>query len=174
MEKIFENLQFFIPLALFIAFRVISAKNAEAKKKEKKSGGLGELIKKIQEAQNNPDYSKTLTEDTEVYIPSKVPKTQKSAARPAAKPPIHPSAGRTKIETAKKKPISPKPVDLFTNVMPSALEADRIKISPNMQEAGAEQGTQQNVLTGVSGLTPLQQAVVWAEILGHPRGEFGF
>ena len=157
MKGIIENLQFLIPIALLIVFRIVKAKSEDSKKQQKSSsGGLGELVKKIQEAQNNPDYSKALTRDTEVYIPPK-----SFEAKPVQKPkPVRPPAKTKKVNKVNK----PLPKAL--------LEEQKEPIQTVAVRSATE--TPKPVQSGFSlqNLTPLQQAVVWSEILGQPKSLF--
>ena len=91
MEGLFENIQILIPIALFVAFRVVRAKSEQAKKQQNKSSDQKreELVKKIKEAQRIPEYRKALTKDTLVYIPPKPSSQPKAAVKPA---PVRPAA----------------------------------------------------------------------------------
>ena len=164
MERLFENIQFLIPLALFIAFRVMRARNAEAKKQQKKqSGGLGELIKKIQEAQQNPEYGKALTEATEVYIPPKPLPQKKAAKKPIPKP-----VRQTKKPTghSEYKPLFPETAKTETHDQLSS----ETKVDSVVSVAARAASTSSRAGLSLQGLTPLQQAIVWSEILGPPKG----
>ena len=152
MEGIIKNIQLLIPVALFIAFRVIKARSDEAKKQQKKSGGLGELVKKIQEAQSNPDYGKALTEDTEIYIPPKPVPRPKAALKTKPKP-VRPSA----------KPAVVKVHEQLSSSIKDAAVAAPVRVTP-VSSLPSGSGF------SLQGLTPLQQAVVWSEILGQPKG----
>jgi len=169
MRGLFENIQILIPLALFIAFRIMRARSAEAKKQQKKqSGGLGELIKKIQEAQSNPEYGKALTEATEVYIPPKPQQQPKAARKPTPKP-VRPPARTVEIKKvhkpSAKTPLSQSDAKVFDKLS----SEEKTKIDSVAQVAPV---AQQSLQAGLSlqGLTPLQQAIVWSEILGPPKG----
>ena len=152
MEGIIENIQYLIPIALFIAFRVIKARSDEAKKQQKNSGGLGELVRKIQEAQSNPDYGKALTEDTQVYIPPKPVPRPKAALKTKPKP-AHPVA-KPKVTRTYEQP-APE--------VKSNIDAAPVRVTP-VSALSLGSGF------SLQGLTPLQQAVVWSEILGQPKG----
>ena len=170
MKGLIENIQLLIPLALFIAYRIMRSRNADTKKEQKKqSGGLGELIKKIQEAQNNPDYSRSLTEDTEIYIPSKVPQQARGVQKPKSgiRQPARPAKPLPKKQSvhSKYKPLFPENAEDKTyKQLPSGLISDTA--------AQVTSVAQQSLQTGFSlqDLTPLQQAVVWSEIIGQPKG----
>ena len=177
MEGLFENIRFLIPLALIIAVQVVRARNARTKHQQKKSGGLGELIKKIQEAQANPEYGKALTEATEVYIPPKPAQQAKTAKKPIPKPIRQPARP---IEVKKANKNLPKKQLAQSELKTKYSEAAEAKVSRYISSeedtrgdsAAAASVTQHSLQTGLSlqGLTPLQQAVVWSEILGQPKG----
>ena len=165
MRGLIENIQILIPIALFIAFRIIRSRSEAAKKQQKKTGGLGELIKKIQEAQQNPDYGKALTEDTEVYIPPKPLPQKKTAKKPqpktvrqTKKPPGHSEYKPLFPETAK----TPEQLSSETKVDSVVSVAAR---------AASVAATSSRAGISLQGLTSLQQAVIWSEILGPPKGE---
>jgi hypothetical protein len=167
MRGLIENIQLLIPLALFLAYRIIKAKNAETKKQQKQSGGLGELIKKIQEAQSNPEYSKSLTEDTQIYIPPKVPPQARAAQKPKAMP------ARQPARPVKPVPKKPAAQGVYKPSFPETIKVNEQLPSGTKSDAAAAQVSAASSLqTGFSlqGLTPLQQAVVWSEILGQPKG----
>jgi hypothetical protein len=170
MRGLFENIQFLIPLALFIAFRIIRSKSEAAKKQQKKTGGLGELIKKIQEAQQNPEYGKSLTEATEVYIPPRPQQQPKAARKPTPKP-VCPTA---RLAEAKKihKPLAATPFSQSEAAGYGKLSSEEKSNIDSVTTAQVTPVAQQSLQAGLSlqGLTPLQQAIVWSEILGPPKG----
>jgi hypothetical protein len=158
MEGIFENIQILIPLALFIAFRVIRAKNKQTNQQQKKTSEerRDELIKKIKEAQRIPEYRKALTEDTEIYIPPKPSQKPKTAAKPA---PVRPAAKRAEEKKINRPTAEVKTQEkLFTEIK---TQIDQTPAAPHSLKTGFS----------LHSLTPLQQAVVWSEILGQPKGE---
>jgi len=158
MDEVFSNILYLIPIAFFIAIRIIGARNKQSGKEQrnKDSEGLGDLLKKIREAQENPAYSKALTEDRGVYIPPRTPapakkpeQKKKQAKKAAKKAPIMVSTRQSAVQT------SIAEVALAKNAVASA------KKDPAAQASG---------LLGMRpGWTPLQQAVVWSEILGAPK-----
>ncbi|MCL1929430.1 MAG: hypothetical protein FWG07_11650 [Treponema sp.] len=170
MRGLFENIQFLIPLALIIAVQVIRARNAQDKKQQKKTGGLGELIKKIQEAQQNPEYGKALTEATEVYIPPKPQQQPRAARKPISKhvrPPARPVEAKRVHKSSVKTQFSQNEATGYGKL--SSEEKSNID---SVTTAQVKPVAQQSLQTGLSlqGLTPLQQAIVWSEILGPPKG----
>jgi hypothetical protein len=166
MRGLFENILYLIPIALFIAFRIMGARNKQNKKPPQKTqpqqsppvekpapgGILGELIKQIQEAQKE--------EQGEGYrearkVSSAAPK------RPAAK----------KSAEAKKNKPAEKPTGKYHSFLDDEKPvAAEVKIQEDI--AGQKAAAAQPFQTGISlqGLTSLQQAVAWAEILGQPKG----
>jgi len=163
MRGLFDNILYLIPIALFIAFRIIGAKNKQSGKPPQKrpstkqaDGGLGELVKKIQEAQKNPDYNGGRMEARELYIPS-VTSQKTVSKKPAA---------------AKKPEKKPASTPVSKNVEKIVPLQSSIKSDEETQTVPAAQKTAplQNLQVGIAGLSPLQQAVVWSEILGQPKG----
>lgn len=167
MEWIIENIRILIPIALFIAFRIVRAKNAESKKQQKKpAGGMGELVKTIREAQNNPDYRKALAEDTEIFIPPKV--QQKTAQRPKSVP-VRQAETKKVNKTVPKhseyKSIFPEESEFKADSLPSEIKVDTA--AAQVTSVAASSTSKADI--SLQGLPPLQQAVVWAEILGQPK-----
>ena len=180
MEDLFGNIFYLIPVALFVALRLVGSRKANNKnqpqnrqqqqdrpqqQKRKSPGGPlkeihDELIRKIQEAQRNPDYAEGRTEAREVYIPSVAPKEarQVSVQRPR-KP------GEVK-KVKKPSVVMPQTVipaerEITESVTPAAKET---KVTPVAQTTSVQTAEIKKELT------QLQQAVVWAEILGQPKG----
>jgi len=164
MDEIFSNILYLIPIAFFIAIRIIGARNKQSGKEQqqkKEDEGMRSLLKKIREAQENPAYGRALTEDRGVFIPprspapAKQPEQKKKAVKQAAKKPA-------KKQTA---PSSARQSAVQTSIAETALAknaAASAKKDPAAQASG---------LSGIRpGWTPLQQAVVWSEILGAPKG----
>ena len=169
MDDLVNNIVYLIPIAFFIAIRIIGAKNKQAGDQQKKDS-TGELIKKTHEAQTNPAYRKALEEAREVYIPS----VASREARPVmVQQPKKPGEVKKK---AKKPPAAPPKKDGFKSIFPETAD---IKVSESSAETAAAKTKDtsaaktvqdlQSLITG-PGRTPLQQAVVWSEILGQPRG----
>jgi len=163
MEEIFGNIFYLIPIALIIVFRIINAKNKQNKQQQQKPGGkpasgglLEELIRKVNEAEQKSSYERKY-ESREVY-----PAAQRtSAGRPG--------------ELKKKKPVK-KPTaenQYFIPQESSSLSAALAKTADiNAAKTVIPEQRSPHLQTGVSiqDLTPLQQAVVWSEILGKPKG----
>jgi len=159
MDEVFSNILYLIPIAFFIAVRIIGARNKQSGKEQqqkKDSEGLGDLLQKIREAQENPAYSKALTEDRGVYIPPRTPaarkpEPKKKPAKKAAKKQTAPSSTRqSAVQTAIAEEAMAKNAAAFAKKDPAAQASGLSGIRP--------------------GWTPLQQAVVWSEILGAPKG----
>ena len=161
MRGLIENIHFLIPLALIIAFRIMRAKNAGTKKQQKKTSEerRSELVRKIKEAQRIPEYRKA--------SPQQARGAQKpqTGARQAARP-VKPSP-RTPPKRSEYKPLFPETAEVKTQEqLPSKTKSDvtaAAQVTPVVSPSSQ---------TGFSlqGLTPLQQAVVWSEILGQPKG----
>jgi len=161
MDEVFNNILYLIPIAFFIAIRIIGARNKQSGKEQqqkKEDEGMRDLLKKIREAQENPAYSKALTEDRGVFIPPRTP------APPARKPEQKKKPAK---KAAKKAPlmVSTRQSAVQTSIAEAAIAKDAAasaKKDPAAQASG---------LSGIRpGWTPLQQAVVWSEILGAPKG----
>jgi hypothetical protein len=184
MDELFGNLIYLIPIAIVI-FRVISAAKGQQKNKQQQKTASGELVKKIQEAQKNPAYGKALTEATEIFIPptpqpkpAQAPPWPDTKKKPAVKkpvkttvkaPPVQPPQGEYRSLLAE---IFPENAAAGTN---PAVQPVASNISPSKQAAGPTAGLTSGSLPGGSiHLTPLQQALVWSEILGAPKSEQGF
>ena len=168
MDELFSNVLYLIPVAFFIALRLISAKNKQAGNQQKKKSS-GELVKKIHEAQTNPAYGKALTEAREVYIPS-VASREAAPARQIKKP------GEVKKAKKPAAPIPPKK-SAFKSSFPETAPANIPQststsgtVSARMEAKETSAATDLQALIARPGLTPLQQAVVWSEILGQPKG----
>jgi hypothetical protein len=153
MRGILENIQILIPIALIIAFRIIRARNKAGKKQQKPAKGIGDFIKKIQDAQKNQE-------------------TKHVSGRPAAR------------TTAVKKPNKPLPKKQphhsgYKPIFPEAAESiGQPKISSEniaKIEVSADDNARVSSIAPASGfslkdLPSLQQAVLWSEILGEPKG----
>ncbi|GHV84894.1 hypothetical protein AGMMS50230_05020 [Spirochaetia bacterium] len=180
MDDLFSKIVYLIPIALVI-IRIVGAAKSKSKNPQQQKSSE-ELVRKIQESQRNPAYEKALTEEKEVYIP---PKPQPAAAaerphwerqevpvwpntkKPAAKKPAAKQSPKQAVKASAAKTAVPEtafPQKLETNA-PAAAFPGNTDPQNNMR-AGitAPPGTQRN-------LTPLQQALVWSEILGPPRSE---
>ncbi|MDR0448549.1 MAG: hypothetical protein LBH07_07760 [Treponema sp.] len=158
MDELFNNILYLIPIALFVALRIANTKNKQDKKQQQKKTS-GELIRKIREAQNNPDFGKALPKSpVEVFFPP----------REAGQKPV---VGKKAI---KKKPvvIPPVPKPSFYNEVSadSAIFGQVMTKTNESAVQAAASDVMQPFQTGISGLTPLQQALVWSEILGLPKG----
>ena len=158
MEGLFNNILYLIPIAFFIAIRILNAKSKQSGKTQQKNpsskpvaGGLGELIKQIQEAQKNPDYRGGKVEAREVDIPSVAPRRTAGSNKPG--------------EPKKNKPVPKKPDAAYSSAIP--VNASSSGDSTQKETAGQKTASQAGILP--QGLTPLQQAVVWSEILGQPK-----
>ena len=161
MRGLIENIQFLIPLALIIAFRIMRSKNAQAKKQQKKTSEerRGELVRKIKEAQRIPEYRKASPQQARG-----AQKSQAGARQPAK--PVKPLP-KTPPKRSEYKPLFPETVEVKTH--------EQFPIETKSDIAAAAQvtpATPPSSQTGFSlqGLSPLQQAVVWSEILGQPKG----
>jgi hypothetical protein len=150
MEGLFDNIFYLIPIAFFIAIRIINARNAGGRnsQKEKSSADLGELVKKIQEA-GNP------------------------ARQPSHKKPVYGKAVEAQKKSTKKPAVKVSSgLSNYRSAFPDATAGE--DVSGQRDAAGktksdkAASGPQTGIVK--PGLTPLQQAVVWAEILGQPKG----
>jgi hypothetical protein len=147
MDGIFENITFLIPIALLIVVRVISAKSKEDKKaQQKKTSEVNAEVRRIMEAQRKPSVTPQKT----------TPK------KPAA--------------VKKKAPV--KEIDKFQSLIPdvnaaalgqiAALADAAAEGKTAIQKAAVPQPWEASV--SLQELPPSQQAVVWAEILGSPKG----
>ena len=157
MEGLFNNILYLIPIAFFIAIRILNAKNRQSGKSQQKNpsgkpagGGLGELIKQIQEVQKNPDYRGGKVEAREVDIPSVAPRRTAGSNKPG--------------EPKKNSPVQKKQTVEYRPITPDIG-------APGKMTAPKQPAAPQSKKTGIlpQGLTPLQQAVVWSEILGQPK-----
>jgi hypothetical protein len=174
MRGLFDNISILIPIALLIALRIINAKSKQNKKnQQKKPAGENlkkELIRRIQEAQRNPDYRGGKAEAREVMIPSVVPQKVPPKKTVPAKKEIKKSNAAFPVEN----PIEAKPLRQSTVPIYSA-EPERRGFPPDNADQD-KAAVQKVVAASQSGepallrnLPPLQQAVVWAEILGQPK-----
>ncbi|MDR2701706.1 MAG: hypothetical protein LBB72_04680 [Spirochaetaceae bacterium] len=123
MDKgLFETLLYLIPVAFFIAIRIIGSKNA--KNAENRNSRAEEQRKAVKKP-------------------------------PAKKPP-----GKSSYH-----PLFPDAVSTAgENVPVQSVAAGKIKSGMTARSSALQAGVAK------PGLTPLQQAVVWAEILGTPKG----
>jgi len=173
MDDIVGNIFYLIPIALMIALRVINGKNKQARNQQRKPPA-GDLARKTPEPRTNPEYSKQSAEAREVYTPPAAPRakpassTKPVAVKKPAKPAIKPVP---KVIKGAKKPVPSDVVSASYENVPvqSAAVSDRdIRTVPAAQNAVS--AALRNLQAGISGLPPLQQAVVWSEILGQPKG----
>ncbi|MDR2313266.1 MAG: hypothetical protein LBE02_01880 [Spirochaetaceae bacterium] len=166
MDELVNNLVYLLPIALFIAVRLIGVKQTSDRKKQQKES-TGKLIEKVQEARKNPDYAKALTRATEVYIPPSRKLTQNS----------DPAKNKTQ---KKPKPASPQGgyVNPFQKPDEELAKTDQDLGGPAAKTSAARNGGSspaQNIPGIFPGeLSPLQQALVWSEILGPPKSEQDF
>jgi hypothetical protein len=177
MEDVFNNLLIFIPVAFLIAVRIINARNKQSKRNRESAddtaGGLGELIKKIKELQDDPGYDDNRA-DAREYRPQGAPagldqphwETKPVPVRQPAK--ASTTAGYS--SAAKKKTKKPSSGFAsgggYNSPFPDTAGAglpSEIKNEPTAQKISPDVQTRKE-------LTPLQQAVVWSEILGQPKG----
>ncbi|MDR1389013.1 MAG: hypothetical protein LBJ31_03460 [Treponema sp.] len=143
-DSVINNLVYLIPIAFIIAARILGS-GAKKREQEKRRAANTELVKKINEARANPSYAGALTEDTLVHIPPARPLLKQSAERviwPST--PVVTKKSPVKYTAPKNQDVTPEKTDA---VAPETAAPDRL-----------------------AHLAPLQQAVVWAEILGTPRG----
>ena len=173
MDTILENIQILIPIALFIAFRIIRSKSEQAKKQQKKASDQKreELVRKIKEAQRVPEYRKALTEDTLVYIPPKPSAQPKAGAKPA---PARPAARRVEEKKINKPKAELKSAEVkIQERLPSEIKTQIDQTASAAADQRPASTASHSLKTGFSlqGLSPLQQALVWSEILGQPKGE---
>ena len=178
MEELFGNILYLIPIALILSFRILNAKKNQARKQQQQQeqqkqkqtggdtaaekpsvfGGLGELIKKVQELENEPNYGKT---GKESYRPH-------WETRPVLEQP-----GKKKKVTPKKSAVRMPSADQSVSVFPDTLAGETkltpAAIIPAAPVQAAVSGFEL-LQTRLSGKPPLQQAVIWTEILGQPKG----
>ena len=157
MEGIFGSILYLIPIALFIALRIINAKNKQNKKPPQRTPSgrpvpeedLGELIRQIKE-NKQPSHWEV---NTESQIPSAAPRTV---------------VPKKPVGIKKKKPVIKQAAEYRPNVPDTSMSSIKTQIETTAPVA--EQLTTKPE-TGIllQGLPPLQQAVVWAEILGQPK-----
>jgi hypothetical protein len=176
MDELFGNLIYFIPIAIII-FRVISAAKGQQKKNQPPKQSSGEPVRRIQEEREKPkkeaavrDFIPPQPGPVQTQVPS-WPDTKK-------KPPV-----KKPKPAVKSQPVQPKQGE-YKSLFPGAFpESVNRGASPAGQLAAAlqEQATEAVTVTAVSvlpgvpaGLTPLQQAFVWSEILGASKSEQGF
>ncbi|MDR1307624.1 MAG: hypothetical protein LBK74_08635 [Treponema sp.] len=185
MDELFGNLIYLIPIAIVI-FRVISAAQGQSKKNQPQKKPSGEPLGKTREVRENvyenapavkkvpPGGQQSGPVRAQALVPS-WPDTRKKPAAKISKPP------------AKPKPAQPKQGE-YRSLFPGAFpESAPIEAGPAGQQqatALAEQAAEPKSTAGVTasgslpgvsaGLTPLQQAFVWSEILGAPKSEQGF
>jgi hypothetical protein len=162
LDDLVNNLVYLLPIALFIAVRIINVKQSGDKKKQQKESA-GKLIEKVREARQNPAYAGSLTEATEVYIPPSQRLMQNSV----------PAQKRTG-----KKLKAPSPQNQYA-YPPLKPDEEAAKTDPGLGSPTATLGAEPKPVQNTSGslpggLTPLQQALVWSEILGPPRSEQDF
>ena len=182
MDELFSNIFYLIPVALFIALRIMNAKKTEQKKQQQQQQKKisEELVKKIHEAQTNPTYGRALTEDTEVYIPSVVTQDGRQVLVKQLRKPA-----KTKKSSGA---IQPKHAELKSSIQKTFMPEESFDSAVSRRQTPAENVSKtlaaketktlpaaqttsgiQNIVSRPE-LTPLQQAVVWAEILGQPKG----
>ena len=168
MEGLFGNILYLIPIAFFIAIRILNAKSRQSGKTQQKKpagkpigGGLGELIKQIQEVQRNPDYRGGKVEAREVDIPSVAPRRTTGSNKPG-----EPKKNNTvqKKQTVNYRPIAPDTEPLSEIKNQTGTPGQK---TPAVNQRAAPLSVKTGILP--QGLTPLQQAVVWSEILGQPK-----
>ena len=184
MEGIFGNIFYLIPIAFIIAIRILNARNKQSRKPPPKApinkpaseepknrpegrrGLIEELLLRAEEAQKRL-YNK---EREETNIPPQVQQVPASAGSVEVK----------KKKLPKKQPVK-QPVK-----QPASFPAEAPKTMAFYEQANEKtqevQSGEESRRTGqqidwtsqiglfLKNLTPLQQAVVWSEILGQPKG----
>jgi hypothetical protein len=171
MDEIVSRLVYLIPIALFIGVRILNA-GARQKNAEQQKASNEALVKKIDEARRNPAYADALTEDTGVYIPpvKALLKTQAPSAfseNPVVWPSTPKAAKKKKASLAAAEAAAKKALEAF-EIKPdttSDVPVEAVNVSASRPSSVSVQP-----IDNIARLTPLQQAVVWSEILGTPRG----
>ena len=175
MEDLFGNIFYLIPIALVIAFRIINARNRNARRNQQQqqkktsseqqpvSGGLGELIRKIQEAEDYPEHTKTGKESYRPHWETKPVVVQ--SGKPGGKK--RPSEKKLSSKIPSGSILSDAS---FVGNEKTFAQASAVKKTKTVPAAAVQNTGLQTLQAGVSGLSPLQQAVVWSEILGKPKG----
>jgi hypothetical protein len=183
MDELFGNLIYLIPIAIVI-FRVISAAQGQSKKNQPQKKPSSEPVGKTQEVRKNvyenaPAVKKVPPGGQQSGpVRAQAPSWPDTRKKPAAKIPKPPAK-------SKPRPVQPAQGEyksLFPGAFPESAPigagpAGQPAASPAEQAAGAKSTTAvpSGSLPGVSaGLTPLQQAFVWSEILGASKSEQGF
>ncbi|MDR2768005.1 MAG: hypothetical protein LBB82_06725 [Treponema sp.] len=168
MDDMASWLVYLIPIALVISVRILNA-GARQKNRERQKASNDELVEKINEARRNPAYADALTGDTGVYLPPAAPlfKTQNAASSPfSEKPVVWPSTPRP---AAKKKSVPKKPPAAAKTRGAYEIQPDTTAAAP-AETAPLPASESVQPIAGLARLTPLQQALVWSEVLGAPRG----
>jgi hypothetical protein len=154
MDELVSNLIYFVPIAFIVAIRIFSARQKQAQKEEQKKT-TGELVGKIQEARNWPDTSKKPPAKKQVKAPVK-------AQSPAGK--YRPAfSAASPARTPARTPAEQRPVTAVSSVADSGK-----KPAGNVPPESARPGVWPEK---IARLPPLQQALVWSELLGTPRSE---
>jgi len=181
MEELFGNIVYLIPIALILSFRILNARKNQARKQQQQQqqqqqkqqkqtggdagdekpsvfGGLGELIKKVQELENEPNYGKT---GKESYRPHW--ETKPVLEQPSQKKKV------TQKKSAVRLPSTDQSVSVFPNTLAGETKPTPAATIPAASVQAAISGLEL-FQAGISKKPPLQQAVIWAEILGEPKG----
>lgn len=147
MKDLFENILYLIPVALFIVIRILNARSKSSQKQQgnESTKEIGEIFRRFSEEEDRHVYQKQPRE--EAYTRPRVPDERKK--KPAKK------ADRPAVRAANSPELPAEPAKLGAldrSAAPAPCVYAAVKL-PDMEN-----------------LTRIQQAVVWSEILGHPKG----
>jgi hypothetical protein len=158
VRGIFDNISILIPVALFIAFRVIGAMNRQNKKNQ---GG-------------NPQ-PREARPPAVPQKPSVVP--QKPPAKPPAKKPpalkkqipVKQEIKKAVKHLSEAKPAEAPYIEAAYKTQTAVPLSASVKSEADIQKA-AEVSRPGRAVAFIQKLPPLQQAVIWSELLGQPKG----
>jgi ATP-dependent protease Clp ATPase subunit len=157
MKDLFENILYLIPIAFVIVVRIINARNKSNQQQQQQqqqgqesTREMGEILRRYREEEPRPMFERQAMEEMLPRTRTPDERKQKAAKKAVSKP-------------APKKPLS----ETASGALSGALHA--AVAEPAVAAAAGVGGTAVTRLPVFANMPRIQQAVVWAEILGHPK-----
>jgi len=154
MKDLFENLLYIIPVAFFIVIRILNARNKSNQQQQSRESTkeIGEIFRRFREEEDRPVAERQQAE--EAFPRTRVPDERKKKAEKKADRSVVRAPNNSELPSAQEKNgAQDKPGTLNKSAAPGLSGASAAVRLPAMDN-----------------LTRIQQAVVWSEILGHPKG----
>jgi hypothetical protein len=184
MDELFSNLVYFIPVAFIIALRIINARQKHERKQQQKKAAPANTAQ-VRPAQARPAQAPGPVTQTSAWPDTRKKAVKKTPAK-AAKAPVPQMGYKSAFPDAVEIPAA------GSAVTESERRGPENAVSAVAQHTGVDAVSSVAQYTGVVGvssieqrtvtpadahktplgnLPPLQQALVWSEILGAPRAE---